>query len=279
MDSVKCRLCAHECLLPEGKSGICGVNRNTGGKIECAVYGHPIALNIDPVEKKPLSRFMAGTLTYSIGTLGCNLKCEWCQNYNISQTKPDNIEKTQFIPPERIVDSALNSDCRSISYTYNEPTVFYPYAKDIGRIAKEKGLKNIFVSNGYQSDEVIHEMLDWVDAINVDLKCFNADNHRKHTGADLDVVLKNLKILAGSSVHLEITTLIIPGLNDSDKELTQIADFIAYKLGKNVPWHVSAFYPVYKMTDRDRTPSETIYRAVETGRKAGLEFVYAGNIW
>jgi pyruvate formate lyase activating enzyme len=279
MPGVKCHLCAHGCVLSDGKTGICGVNRNAGGKIECLVYGRPIAQSIDPVEKKPLKRFMSGTFTYSIGTFGCNFRCEWCQNYHISQARSEKFELLPFVSPEKIVESAINSECLSISYTYNEPTVFYPYAKDIGMIAKEKGLKNIFVSNGYQSDEVIHEMLDWVDAINVDLKCFNADNHRKYTGAELDVVLKNLKILAGSDVHLEITTLIIPGFNDSDEELTEIANFIADKLGRNVPWHVSAFHPDYKMTDRNQTASETVYRAVETGKNAGLEFVYAGNVW
>ena len=279
MPGIKCGLCAHACLLSDGKTGICGVNKNTGGKIECTVYGRPVAKNIDSVEKKPLRRFMSGTYTYSIGTFGCNFKCDWCQNYHISQAGSEKVELLPFVSPEKIVESAINSDCLSISYTYNEPTVFYPYAKDIGMTAKEKGLKNIFVSNGYQSDEVIHEMLDWVDAINVDLKCFNADNHRKYTGAELDIVLKNLKILADSDVHLEITTLIIPGFNDSDEELTQIAHFIADKLGKNAPWHVSAFHPDYKMTGRNQTPPETVYRAVETGKKAGLEFVYAGNIW
>ena len=279
MSGVKCHLCAHGCVLSDGNSGICGVNRNSVGKIECLVYGRPVAKNIDPVEKKPLRRFLSGTYTYSIGTFGCNFKCEWCQNYHISQTGSEKTGLFPFVSPEEIVLSAISSDCQSISYTYNEPAVFYPYAKDIGMIAKEKGLKNIFVSNGYQSDEIIHEMLTWVDAINVDLKCFNADNHRKYTGAELDVVLNNLKILAGSNVHLEITTLIIPGLNDSDHELTQMAEFIAGQLGKNIPWHVSAFHPDYKMTDRNRTPSETVYRAVETGRKTGLEFVYAGNVW
>lgn len=279
MSGVKCHLCAHGCVLSDGKSGICGVNRNSVGKIECLVYGRPVAKNIDPVEKKPLRRFMSGTYTYSIGTFGCNFKCEWCQNYHISQAGAEKTDLTPYCPPENIVQSAIKSDCRSISYTYNEPTVFYPYAKDIGMIAKEKGLKNIFVSNGYQSDEIIHEMLEWVDAINVDLKCFDRENHKKYTGTELDVVLGNLKILADSDVHLEITTLIIPGFNDSDHELTQIAEFIAVQLGKNVPWHVSAFHPDYKMTDRNQTPAETVYRAVEIGKKAGLEFVYAGNVW
>lgn len=279
MSGLKCELCAHGCFLSKGQSGICGVNRNSGGRIECIVYGRPVAKNIDPVEKKPLKRFMSGTFTYSIGTLGCNFRCEWCQNYHISQAKSEKIDLIPFVPPEMIVELALKSGCQSISYTYNEPTVFYPYAKDIGMIAKEKGLKNIFVSNGYQSDTVLDEMLTWVDAINVDLKAFDAEKHKNFTGGDLDVVLKNLKILAASKVHLEITTLIIPGINDSDAELTQIASFIADELGKNVPWHVSAFHPDYKMTDRNRTPSETVYRAVETGNKAGLEYVYAGNVW
>jgi pyruvate formate lyase activating enzyme len=186
--------------------------------------------------------------------------------------------KYDLILPEDIVEGAIESGCLSVSYTYNEPAVFYPYARDIGMIAKENGLKNIFVSNGYQTKAVIEDMKTWVNAANIDLKSFDADRHRKFTGGELDIILRNLKAIAASPIHLEITTLVIPGVNDSEEELAAIAGFIANELGNNVPWHVSAFHPDYKMTDRKRTETETILKAVETGLSKGLKFVYPGNI-
>jgi pyruvate formate lyase activating enzyme len=277
--TIKCLLCERACVLKEGAKGFCGANKNVNGELVNLAYGHPVALNVDPIEKKPINRFLQGSFTYSLGTLGCNFKCLWCQNYQISQKHFDENIPSDIVLPDEIVTGAIQSGCMSVSYTYNEPAIFYPYAKDIGSIAKENGLKNIFVTNGYQTEAIIKDMKNWVDAANVDLKCFNKDNHLKYTGGDLDIVLRNLRLLADSPVHIEITTLIIPGFNDSDEEISDIAKFISSELGTDVPWHVSAFHPDYKMTDRKTTSREKVYRAVEIGLSAGLKYVYPGNVW
>ncbi|MBU4486289.1 MAG: AmmeMemoRadiSam system radical SAM enzyme [Candidatus Delongbacteria bacterium] len=276
---IKCLLCERRCVLNNGQKGFCGANKNNDNELKNLVYGRPAALNIDPIEKKPLYHFLKGSKTYSLGTIGCNFKCSWCQNYHISQKSMDENLHGEVILPEKIVTAAIQSNCLSISYTYNEPAVFYPYARDVGLTAKENGLKNVFVSNGYQTDSIIQDMKNWVDAINVDLKCFEKDKHKKYTGGDMDIVLRNLRSIADSPIHLEITTLVIPDINDSDTELSNIADFIAKELGKDIPWHVSAFHPDYKMTDRNFTQAETIYRAIDIGLCKGLKFVYPGNIF
>lgn len=277
-ESIKCLLCERSCVLRNGQKGFCGANKNIDNELINLVFGHPVALNIDPIEKKPLYRFLKGTSTYSLGTLGCNFKCRWCQNYHISQKRFDDNIPSEIVLPDEVVSGAIQADCMSVSYTYNEPAVFYPYAKAIGQIAKENGLKNIFVTNGYQTEIIVRDMKNWVDAANVDLKCFNKDTHKKFTGGELDIVLRNLKLFADSPVHLEVTTLIIPDFNDSESELAEIAAFISTELGSDVPWHVSAFHPDYKMTDRPATPADKIYRAVEIGLSKGLKYVYPGNI-
>jgi len=277
-ESIKCLLCERSCVLKNGQKGFCGANKNIDNELVNLVYGHPVALNIDHIEKKPLYRFLKGSETYSLGTLGCNFKCLWCQNYSISQKTFNDKIPSEIILPDEVVSGAIQSGCMSVSYTYNEPAVFYPYAKDIGMIARENGLKNIFVTNGYQTEAVVQNMISWVDAANVDLKCFDSVRHKKFTGGDLEIVLRNLRSFAGSPIHLEITTLIIPDFNDSDKELSDIANFISDELGKHIPWHVSAFHPDYKMTDRTSTPKETVFKAVEIGLSKGLKYVYPGNI-
>ncbi|HAQ61254.1 TPA: AmmeMemoRadiSam system radical SAM enzyme [Candidatus Delongbacteria bacterium] len=276
--SIKCLLCERGCVLNNNQKGYCGANSNRDGELINLVYGHPVALNIDPIEKKPLYRFLKGTETYSLGTLGCNFKCSWCQNYNISQKHFDDRIPSETVLPDEVVSGAIQADCMSVSYTYNEPAIFYPYAKDIGLIAKENGLKNIFVTNGYQTEGIVCDMKNWVDAVNIDLKSFNREKHLKFTGGELDIVLRNLKAFADSPVHLEVTTLVIPDFNDSEEELSSIAEFILNQLGSDVPWHVSAFHPDYKMTDRNATASEKIFKAVETGKSKGLKYVYPGNI-
>jgi len=275
---TECALCEHRCQLKPGQSGLCGVNRNEQGELVNLVYGYPVALQIDPVEKKPLRHFLSGTETFSLGTFGCNLHCRWCQNYQLSQTHLATPLTTNYYAPAEIVNAALSNNCASISYTYNEPTVFYRYAHDIGMLAKSLDLKNIMVTNGYQTSEVIADMNDWVDACNVDLKSFSAETYQKLCGCRLDIVLRNLKLIANSRIHLEISSLIIPGINDSEAELKAMAEFITNELGSSTVWHVSAFHPDFQLTDRGPTPPETIWRAVETGRKAGLKFVFPGNI-
>lgn len=277
--SIKCLLCERLCVLKSGQKGFCGANKNVDNELVNLVHGHPVALNIDPIEKKPLYRFLKGSNTYSLGTLGCNFKCQWCQNYHISQKHFDDRIPSDIVLPDEIVTGAIQAGCMSVSYTYNEPAVFYPYAKDIGMIAKENGLKNVFVTNGYQTEAIVRDMKNWVDALNIDLKCFDKANHKKFTGGDLDIVLRNLRSFADSPAHLEITTLIIPDLNDSDKELSDIAGFISAELGIEIPWHVSAFHPDYQMTDRKATPEEKVFRAVEIGLSKGLKYVYPGNVW
>lgn len=275
---IKCNLCEHKCSLKLDDTGICGANVNDNGELKTLVYGYPVAVHKDPIEKKPLYNFMPKSYTFSIGTFGCNMKCTWCQNHELSQSQPDGLEKYNYFSPKEIVKFAIDSGCKSISYTYNEPTVFYPYAKEIGIIAKEAGLKNIFVTNGYQTEAVIDDMSRWVDACNVDLKSFNSDVYRKHIKADLDVVLRNLKLLKALKIHVEITTLIIPDLNDSMDELNRIADFISNKLSKDTPWHVSAFHPDYKMTEKRATSPQIVLKAKEIGVAKGLKHVYCGNI-
>ncbi|MFT7861059.1 MAG: AmmeMemoRadiSam system radical SAM enzyme [Sulfurimonas sp.] len=274
--AITCVLCRHYCTLKEDGHGICGINYNRDGHLVNITYGHPSALHVDPIEKKPLYHFLPGTTSLSLGTVGCNFRCPFCQNYEISQTT--EVNEGADYPPERIVSLALEHNCQSISYTYNEPTIWYPYAKDIGILAKEKGLKNVFVSSGYESDEVFEDMCSWVDAINVDLKSFSHEYYKKTLKTDLDGVLKSLKEFAKSDIWLEITTLLIPGVNDSDEEVEAMAEFISTELGREIPWHLSAFHPDYKMLDTPSTPIGTLTKAKEIAKKHGIKYVYLGNV-
>ncbi len=275
-DKIICLLCRHSCKLKEGQVGICGVNKNVEGELKTLVYGHPIAINVDPVEKKPLYHMLPGSKVLSFGTVGCNFKCSFCQNWDISQESKVNEEIK--VSPEQMVELALEQGAKSIAYTYNEPTIFYPYAKDIGVIAKEKGLKNIFVSNGYESPEIIEDMASWVDAANIDLKSWDDAYYKKSLKGGLEEVKDTLRRMVAAGIWVEVTTLLIEGENDSDKDLTEMAEFIARDLGIHVPWHLSAFSPNYKMLDHDATGVETLNRAREIGRKAGLSYIYLGNV-
>lgn len=275
-DKLVCQLCSYYCKLKPDQVGICGVNKNTGEKIECLVYGHPSALNIDPIEKKPLYHFLPGSKSLSLGTVGCNFHCPFCQNYGISQEK--HIDTSTYLSPKDIVNLALQYSCESISYTYNEPTIFYPYAKDIALEARKHNLKNVYVSNGFESSETIDDMVGVIDAINVDLKSFDEKYYKKALGGNLKQVLENLKHFRKNGIWLEVTTLIVPTRNDSSEELEKIASFIKNELGDNVPWHISAFHPDYKELDLPRTSYETLKRAYDIGKKIGLKYVYMGNI-
>jgi len=275
-ERIICLLCRHSCKLKEGQVGICGVNKNVEGELKTLVYGHPIALNVDPVEKKPLYHMLPGSSVLSFGTVGCNFKCSFCQNWDISQESTVNEEIK--VSPEQMVALALEQGAESIAYTYNEPTIFYPYAKDIGVIAKEKGLKNIFVSNGFETPEIIEDMASWVDAANIDLKSWDDRYYKKSLKGGLEEVKDTLRKMVAAGIWVEVTTLIIEGENDSDKDLTEMAEFIAQDLGKHVPWHLSAFSPNYKMLDHNATKVETLNRAKKIGQKAGLEYIYLGNV-
>lgn len=274
-DKKICLLCSYYCKLKEGQTGICGVNKNVGDKIECLTYGYIAAMNIDPIEKKPLYHFLPNSTSLSLGTVGCNFRCSFCQNWQISQEK--NINKKNYFTVDDIVNIALEKNCKSISYTYNEPTIFYPFAKDIALKAKEFGIKSVFVSNGFESKEVIEDMKGVIDAVNIDLKSFDEKYYKKKLGGKLSVILENLIRFKEQGIHLEITTLIVPTQNDSKEELTKIVKFIKENLGVNIPWYISAFHPDYKEQDLQRTPDSSLQLAYDIAKENGLNYVYRGN--
>ncbi len=276
---VKCGLCSHRCLIAPGKRGICWVRENTDGTLYSLVYNKVIAQNIDPIEKKPLFHFQPGSLSYSIATPGCNFRCMHCQNADISQMPRDH-EGTiagRDAPPAEIVELAKKYRCASISYTYTEPTIYFELAYDTARLAHEAGLKNVFVTNGYITPEALETIRPYLHAANIDLKGFTDDFYKKTCGARLQPVLDAIRLYKQFGIWIEITTLVIPGLNDSDAELRGIAQFVK-SVGEEIPWHVSAFYPTYKLTDRPRTPRSTLQRARQIGLDAGLRYVYEGNV-
>jgi len=282
-NKIQCQLCNHYCLIAEDETGVCGVRRNIKSKLYSLVYGKVIAKNIDPIEKKPLFHFLPGSLSYSLATVGCNFRCQHCQNADISQYPIAEKSESDFIAgkemsPEDVVKKAKAAGCQSIAYTYTEPTIYAEFALDCMKLAHKKGLKNIWVSNGYTAKEAWPKIVPYLDAINIDLKFFNNQTYQKICGAKLEPVLNNLKFIKSKGVWLEVTTLIIPGLNDSDKELVGIAEFMANELGAETPWHVSRFFPQYKMQNQDSTEEELIYKAYKIGKEAGLKYVYGGNI-
>lgn len=278
-DRVQCRLCGQECLIGPGKKGLCGVRENRAGTLVSLVYGRPIARNVDPIEKKPLFHFLPGSLSYSIATVGCNLTCKHCQNSDISQMPRDrSMIMGDRVPPREIVRAARESGCESISYTYTEPTVYAEYAYDTGMLARESGLKNVFVSNGFMSPQAVAKLGPMLDGANIDLKAFSDDFYRQVCGARLEPVLETILGLKKQGVWVEITTLLIPGLNDSPGELIDLADWIATRAGPETPWHISRFHPTYKLPDKPPTPPESLARAAEIGRSKGLRYVYLGNL-
>ncbi|MFA5388198.1 MAG: AmmeMemoRadiSam system radical SAM enzyme [Candidatus Omnitrophota bacterium] len=275
---VRCFLCSHHCRIAPGKFGMCGVRENADGKLRTLVYGEIIASHIDPIEKKPLYHFLPGSMSYSIATIGCNFKCPFCQNWEISQlSKMDNAASEGETKPEDIVEAAVAAGCKSISYTYTEPTIFFEYAYDTAKLAKERGLYNNFVTNGYMTPEALNTIRPYLDSANVDLKAFSEDYYAKLCKARLEPVLETIKAMKKSGVWVEVTTLIIPGQNDSKEELEGIAGFIA-GTGTDIPWHVSRFHPDYKYLDSGPTPLETLKTAKAVGEKAGLRYIYLGNV-
>jgi len=275
---LRCNLCAHRCLVKPSQKGICGVRENREGTLYSLVYGKAISWNVDPIEKKPLFHLYPGSRSLSLATVGCNFRCSFCQNYNISQMPVDEGKVTGYeITPQELVEMALKYDCKSIAYTYTEPTIFFEYAYETAKIGKEAGLKNIFVTNGYMTREALEKIGPFLDAANVDLKSFREEFYHKLVGAKLGPVLDSLRQLKEMGVWLEVTTLIIPTLNDSSQELEEIAKFVL-SLGEETPWHISAFYPAYKLRDLPPTPASTLKRARQIGMEAGLRYVYTGNI-
>ncbi|MBU4425794.1 MAG: AmmeMemoRadiSam system radical SAM enzyme [Proteobacteria bacterium] len=277
-DKVRCVLCSHNCLIKNGKKGLCGVRENRSGTLFSLVYGKVIANHCDPIEKKPLFHFLPGTHSYSIATVGCNFKCLFCQNADISQMPTDHDRiMGQDMSPDRIVDEALSTRSATISYTYTEPTIFYELAVDTARLAVSKGIKNVFVSNGYMTAQCLQDIFPDLHAANVDLKAFSGKFYKEQCGAKLGPVLNTLETMKKMGVWLEVTTLLIPGLNDSTEELNEIARFLA-GLDPNIPWHISRFHPTYHLTNIRSTPPDSIKRARDLGYEAGLKYVYTGNL-
>jgi pyruvate formate lyase activating enzyme len=274
---VRCFLCSHYCVIIEGKRGRCGARENREGILYSLVYGKLISVNIDPIEKKPLFHFYPASSSMSIATAGCNFKCKHCQNYDISQyTKKHADIPGESITPRKVVDAAERAGCKSISYTYTEPTIFFEFAYDCARLAHKRGIKNVFVSNGYTSPEAVRAIAPYLDGNDIDLKGGD-EFYRTVCGAKLQPVLDTIKLMNELGVWVEVTTLIIPSYNDSDKVLSEIIEFIK-SVDSSIPWHVSQFYPTYKLLDQQRTPLETLRRAREMGLKKGLKYVYEGNV-
>ena len=276
---VICNLCAHRCYVPAGRVGICKVRANYGGILYTRVYDRVIAQHVDPIEKKPLFHFLPASRSYSIATVGCNFHCRFCQNWTISQL-PREIHEIagKEISPQDIVQLALQSRCDTIAYTYTEPTIFFELAYDTAQLAVRHGLKNIFVSNGYLTPEALKAIQPYLHAANIDLKGFDDKRYRRMCGARLQPVLDAIRLTKELGIWLEVTTLVIPGHNDSSEELRQIALFLK-DLGAEIPWHLSAFFPGYRMLDTPPTLRATLLRAWRIGREAGLRYVYCGNLY
>jgi pyruvate formate lyase activating enzyme len=275
---VNCSLCYHRCTIREGKMGICGVRENREGTLYSLVYEKSISESADPIEKKPLFHFHPGSRSFSIATAGCNFKCLHCQNYSISQMPRDQkYISGNDLHPSRIVSLAKEYNCASISYTYTEPTIYFEYAYEASKIAKEEGLANIFVTNGYITPEALKTIQPYLDGANIDLKSFSDKFYRKVCGSKLQPVLDSITLYHQLGIWIEITTLIIPTYNDSDQELHDIAKFIK-KLDERIPWHITAFYPTYRLTDQPRTSITTLRKAREIGLSEGLRYVYEGNV-
>jgi pyruvate formate lyase activating enzyme len=277
---VRCRLCNHRCVIDDGKLGRCCVRKNISGVLYSLNYDKVISANPDPIEKKPLFHFQPGTRSFSVATMGCNFRCEFCQNWQISQAAIENGRiDGEPIAPEQIIEAAVRSGCKSMAYTYTEPTIFMELCNDCGRLARQRGLMNVFVSNGYMTTEAIDFAADWLDGINVDLKAFSEDYYKRLCKARLQPVLDTIKYIAKETdIWLEITTLLVPGENDSEDELKKLAEFVVTEAGPDVPWHISRFHPQYKYADSVATPVSSLERAEQIGKEAGLHYVYLGNV-
>ena len=295
-ERVGCYLCAHNCKITSGQFGFCGVRQNIQGSLNTLVYAEVIAANIDPIEKKPLYHFLPGSVSFSIATIGCNFSCGFCQNWQISQaskrshpfrdrrshpfrgrlSQKDKPKQSRELMPEAVVGEAKARRCESISYTYTEPTIFFEYAYDTAKLAKGAGLKNIFVTNGYMSPDALKTLSPYLDAANIDLKSFREEFYAKNCKGHLQPVLDSIKLAKELGIWIEVTTLIVPGQNDSSAELSDIAGFIA-SVGKDIPWHLSRFHPDYEFLNQKPTPIESLSRAEDLGKKAGLRYIYLGN--
>jgi pyruvate formate lyase activating enzyme len=275
---IQCTLCSHRCRISEGNRGICGVRENKDGTLYSLVYGRPISCAVDPIEKKPLFHFLPGSRAYSMATVGCNFRCLNCQNYDISQM-PKSQEPVlgEEVTPMEIVKAAKRYRCESIAYTYTEPTIFLEYAYDTAKLAREEDIKNVFVTNGYITETPLRKVAPYLDAANIDLKSINDQFYRKVCGARLKPALDAIRLYEKLGIWIEITTLVIPSLNDSEENFKSIAEFIT-SIDEGIPWHISRFFPAFRLNDFPPTPKEVLNKARKIGQEAGLKYVYQGNL-
>ena len=276
-EGVRCRLCPHHCLIKEGGRGICRSRECRDGTLYALTYGRPCALAVDPVEKKPLNRFMPGTFCLSLSCTGCNLSCRWCQNSDISQAAPEDVDGV-LLMPEKVVELCLKRGLPSIAFTYTEPLTWWEYIYDIAVLAHERGLKNILVSAGYVEKEPLQDLLPYLDAANVDIKAMDDGFYRRYCGATLAPVLENILAMVKAGVHVEITNLLIPGLNDSEDQVGTLCRWMVDNGLQEVPLHFSRYFPHYKMTEPGPTPRQTLFKARELALSEGIRTVYLGNI-
>ena len=276
---VQCKLCPFRCFLPEGSRGICRVRMNVGGRLKTLVYGQPVSVHIDPIEKKPVYHMLPGSRIFSIATVGCNLRCSFCQNWEISQCNPEEAKTAGLImTPEQVVDAAIENNCNSIAYTYSEPIVFYEYVMDIAKLARQRGLRNVMVSAGYINREPLRKLAPYFDVIKIDLKGFNEQFYRKVVGGDLKYVLATLRELHDLGVFTEVVNLVVPGLNDDTGEITSMCKWIYDNMGPDTPLFFTRFTPQYRLGNLPATPIETLEKAREIALAAGLRYVYIGNV-
>jgi len=276
-NEVRCLLCPKECILSDYERGDCRVRVNVDGELTTLTYGYACSANIDPMEKKPLFHFLPGTPIFSIATAGCNLHCKFCQNWQISQFEPEEV-RFLHMPPEDVVERAILSDCPSIAYTYSEPSIFYEYMIDTSKLAREKGLKNVYITALYIKEEPLRELAEFIDSANVDIKSIRDDYYKDICDGTLKPILDGLLILLKEGVWVEITNLILPTLNDSDEDIKDLCRWVKENLGDEIPLHFSRFYPTYKLKNLPPTPVPTLTRAREIAISEGLKYVYIGNV-
>ncbi len=277
-EKVRCKVCPHRCVIANGKKGICAVKENRGGTLYAINYGKTVASGVDPIEKKPLYEFLSGSKAYSLAADGCNMECPWCQNFRISQgPKSEGKLEGFYVPPEDHVELAKMYACQSIAYTYSEPTIYIEYALDIMKLAKKEGLKNVWVSNGYTTTEALEKILPYLDAANIDFKGPDDEVYATYCKGKSGPVFETMRRLKNAGVHLEVTTLVIPDVNDSDAQLQSVAEAIS-EIDQNIPWHISRFFPGWKMRGKSPTPLSTLHKAQEFGKSCGLTKIYLGNV-
>lgn len=276
-NKVRCYVCAHRCVIGENKVGLCGTRKNINGKIHTLIYNTVSSEAVDPIEKKPLYHFLPGTLSYSLGTIGCNFRCEHCQNWSISQVILEQAY-TMEITPQQAIERAIASGSKSIAWTYNEPAIWHEYTYDSAVMAKEAGLKTVYVTNGYITPEALKRIAPYLDAFRVDIKSFSENFYKKVCGAKLAPVLEATRLARKLGMHIETITLIIPTKNDSPEEIRRIVKWVHDNLGENTPMHFTRFHPMYKMNDLYPTPLDTLEMAYDIAKNEGMRFVYLGNV-